>query len=129
MLVEYIKDILNSELWDVEFTDGKYIVKQLIDCKNNDFKYQFSMIHADTLRRNIKIQLKTYLPEEVLYEVICELINVPKPEIRLYTSINKDNANYDYTYINLRSSYGMYANNYLIDNSDINTDVTDVRII
>ena len=58
-----------------------------------------------------------------------QLINVPKPKIQLYTSGGEDMLKYADTYINLHRTYGMYANNYLIDNSDINTDITNVRTV
>jgi hypothetical protein len=129
MLVEYIKDIIDSDKWDVKLTDGKYIVKQIIDCKENSLMQAVRETAICLAVSGIKKKLKRYLPEDVIYEVKYELINVPKPKIQLYTSGGEDMLKYDYTYINLQSSYGMYANNYLIDNSDINTDVTDVRII
>lgn len=108
MLVEYIKNIIDNDKWEVELTEGKYIVKQIIDCK------ECSLIQA--VRESlilwkvvdIKEKLKHYLPKDVIYEVKYELINAPKPKIRLYGDI--DMANKLDTYINV---HRLYENNFM----------------
>jgi hypothetical protein len=129
MLVEYIKDIIDSDKWDVKLTDGKYIVKQIIDCKENSLMPAVRETAICLAVSGIKKKLKRYLPEDVIYEVKYELINVPKPKIQLYTSGGEDMLKYADTYTNLHRTYGTHSNNYLIDNSDINTDITNVGIV
>jgi hypothetical protein len=88
MLVEYIKDIIDDSRWDVELTDGKYIVKRIMDCKDNDFTYKLGEPATHWMAEQIKIQLRIYLPED-MFEVKYEFINVPKPNMsRFYNSAN-----------------------------------------
>jgi hypothetical protein len=129
MLVDYIKNIIDNDKWDVKLTDGKYIVKQIIDCKENSLMQAVRETGMYLAVSGIKEKLKQYLPKDVIYEVKYELINVPKPKIRLYTSGGEGMLKYADTYVNLHRTYGMHANNYLIDNSDINTDITNVGIV
>ena len=129
MLVDYIKNIVDSDKWDVKLTDGKYIVKQIIDCKESSLTQAVREAGMYLVVSGIKEKLKQYLPKDVIYEVKYELINVPKPKIQLYTSGGEDMLKCADTYINLHGTYGMHTNNYLIDNSDINTDITNVRTV
>jgi hypothetical protein len=116
MLVEYIKNIIDNDKWEVELIEGKYIVKQIIDCK------ECSLIQA--VRESlilwkvvdIKEKLKHYLPKDVIYEVKYELINAPKPKIRLYGDIDVVNNLENYTHIrrlydNNFMGYGSWNNN------------------
>jgi hypothetical protein len=129
MLVDYIKNIIDSDKWDVKLTDGKYIVKQIIDCKESSLTQAVREAGMYLVVSGIKEKLKQYLPKDAIYEVKYELINVPKPKIQLYTSGGEDMLKYDDTYINLHRTYGVHTNNYLIDNSYINTNITNVGIV
>jgi hypothetical protein len=111
MLTEYIKDIIDRDKWEVELTDGKYIVKQIIDCK------ECSLIRA--VRESlilwkvveIKKKLKQFLPKDVIYEVKYELINVPKPNIQIYGGI--DMAKKADTYINIHRTHDRHLGSYI----------------
>ena len=106
MLTEYIKDILDNDKWDVKLTDGKYIVKQIIDCKECSLTRAVRETGMLWVVVEIKEKLKHYLPKDVIYEVEYELINVPKPKIRLYSDI--DMTKMADTYIN---AHRLYENN------------------
>ena len=116
MLTEYIKNIIDNDKWDVKLTDGKYIVKQIIDCKECSLTraVRESLILWKVV--DIKEKLKHYLPKDVIYEVKYELINVPKPKIRLYGDIDVVNNLENYTHIrrlydNNFMGYGSWDNN------------------
>jgi hypothetical protein len=106
MLTEYIKDIIDRDKWEVELTDGKYIVKQIIDCKECSLTQVVREAGISWIVVEIKKKLKQFLPKDVIYEVKYELINVPKPKIRLYSDI--DMAKMADTHIN---AHRLYENN------------------
>ncbi len=106
MLTEYIKDIIDRDKWEVELTDGKYIVKQIIDCKECSLTQAARETGMSWIVSGIKKKLKQYLPKDVIYEVKYELINAPKPNIQIYGGI--DMAKKADTYINV---HRLYENN------------------
>ncbi len=111
MLVEYIKDIIDSDEWDVKLTDGKYIVKQLIDCKESRLTMAVRETGMSMAVSGIKEKLKQYLPKDVIYEVKYELINVPNPKIQLYGGI--DMAKNADTYINIHRTHNRHLGSYI----------------
>jgi hypothetical protein len=111
MLVDYIKDIVDSDKWDVKLTDGKYIVKQIIDCKECSLTRAVRETGMSWIVSVIKKKLKQYLPKDVIYEVKYELINSPKPKIRLYGDI--DMAKKADTYINIHRTHDRHLGSYI----------------
>jgi hypothetical protein len=121
MLVDYIKDIVDSDKWVVELTDGKYIVKQIIDCKECSLTQAARETGMSWIVSVIKKKLKQYLPKDVIYEVKYELINVPKPNIQIYSGI--DMVKKSDTYINILRTY----NNHLGSHISWDTNVPIIR--
>jgi hypothetical protein len=111
MLVDYIKDIVDSDKWVVELTDGKYIVKQIIDCKECSLTQAARETGMSWIVSVIKKKLKQYLPKDVIYEVKYELINVPKPNIQIYGGI--DMAKKADTYINIHRTHDRHLGSYI----------------
>jgi hypothetical protein len=105
MLIDYIKDIVDSDGWDIEIKEGKYIVKRILDCKDNYLTYSLGKTASHWMVESMRVQLRIYLPED-MYEVKYEFINTPKPKIQLYGGI--DMAKKADTYINV---YRLYENN------------------
>jgi hypothetical protein len=111
MLVDYIKNIIDNDKWDVKLTDGKYIVKQIIDCKENSLIQVVRENGMYSAVSGIKKKLKQYLPKDVIYEVKYELINVPKPNIQIYGGI--DMAKKVDTYINIHRTHDRHLGSYM----------------
>jgi hypothetical protein len=111
MLVDYIKDIVDSDKWVVELTDGKYIVKQIIDCKECSLTQAARETGMSWIVSGIKKKLKQYLPKDVIYEVKYELINVSKPNIQIYGGI--DMTKKVDTYINIHRTHDRHLGSYI----------------
>jgi hypothetical protein len=106
MLVDYIKNIIDGGVWDVELTDGKYIVKQIVDCKDNEEAF-YILNHINiTIINGVKYELKKYLPEGIIYEVKIELINVPKLKINCNTE--EDLLKSMIGQVNIHRTYGIH---------------------
>jgi hypothetical protein len=110
MLVDYIKDIVDSDKWVVELTDGKYIVKQIIDCKECSLTQAARETGMSWIVSGIKKKLKQYLPKDVIYEVKYELINVPKPNIQIYGGISGGQKG---RYINIHRTHDRHLGSYI----------------
>ena len=113
MLVDYIKDIVDSDKWDVKLTDGKYIVKQIIDCKECSLTQDVRETGMSWIVSGIKKKLKQYLPKDVIYEVKYELINVPKPNIQIYSGISGGQKRQIHTYINIHRTHDRHLGSYI----------------
>ena len=92
MLVDYIKDIVDNDGWDVEIKEGKYIIKRIVDCKDNYLTYSLGKTALHWMVESMRVQLRIYLPED-MYEVKYEFINTPKPKIQLYSSTHTSYQN------------------------------------
>ena len=81
-IIEYIKDILDTDDIRVEVKDDVYHITKLFDAKKSDTLSTFFHLVKLTNRLTIESKLRTYLPEK-LFKIYMVVINLPEPNIKV----------------------------------------------
>ena len=93
MLVEYIKNIIDNSIWEVELKEGKYLVSRSYDCLYNSLLYNSMENNRYYWVKYMKEKLKDYLPED-MFDVKIELINIPRINIQTEVDVVNNLENY-----------------------------------